>query len=217
MLALEERRERLQKDLTNVMGLISSLKDSFFQEVVPRASAVLSRATLAPSARNRRGRRRTPRGALKEQIMTALEQAGAAGVYVKDLAADLATKPVNIHSWFHSTTKRNPAIKKISGGHYRLVQKGSPAKGARTIGRRSSSTPRSTTGLQKNGAQGPRGALSAKILRQLESAGKEGVTVRAIAQRIGAKKKNIYIWFATTGKKNRAIKKVGPATYRLVR
>ncbi|HEX5177405.1 MAG TPA: hypothetical protein VFV83_10270 [Chthoniobacteraceae bacterium] len=159
--------------------------------------------------------------------MTALERAGAAGVYVKDLATELAIKPVNIHSWFHSTTKRNPAIRKISGGHYRLVTKGgSAAKTARTtVGRKNarvtstSSTNNRNVGRRKKGgaSQGPRGALSAKILRQLESAGKNGITVRAIAERIGAKNKNIYIWFATTGKKNSAIKKVGPATYRLAR
>jgi len=219
MLALEERRERLQKDLGNVVDLISSLKDSFFRDVVPRASAAISRATMPSPARGRR-RGRTPRGALKEQIMNALERAGAAGVYVKDLADELATKPVNIHSWFHSTTKRNPAIKKISGGHYRLASKGSKrstAKTSRASAARKSSGAKSTHRRKKGGAQGPRGALSAKIIRQLESAGKGGITVRTIAERIGAKNKNIYIWFATTGKKNSAIKKVGPATYRMTR
>jgi hypothetical protein len=231
MLALEERRQRLQTDLANVMGLLSSLKDSFFEDVVPRASAVISRATTPPPSRPSQRRRRTPRGALKEQIMTALERAGAAGVYVKDLATELAIKPVNIHSWFHSTTKRNPAIRKISGGHYRLVSKGgsAPKTSRASSGRKKTPVTSSISSGNNNNnkkidrrkkggtSQGPRGALSAKILRQLESAGKNGVTVRAIAERIGAKNKNIYIWFATTGKKNSAIKKVGPATYRLAR
>jgi uncharacterized protein YjcR len=52
--------------------------------------------------------------------MAALTAAGAAGVQVKELAEAIGTKAVNIHSWFHSTIKRNPEIKKISGGHYRL-------------------------------------------------------------------------------------------------
>ena len=217
MLALEERRERLQKDLANVMDLMSSLKDSFFHDVVPRATAAVSRVTSPPPPRGRR-RGRTPRGALKGRIMAALEEAGAAGVYVKDLAAELATKPVNIHSWFHSTSKRNPSIKKISGGHYRLAGRGSAGKAPRRQVAGKSSPAKSAT-RRKRGAtpQGRRGELSAQIIGQLESAGKGGVNVRTIAEKIGAKNKNIYIWFATTGKKNRAIKKIGPATYRIVR
>ena len=216
MLALEERRERLQKDLANVVDLMSSLKDSFFHDVVPRAAAAVSRVTNPPPTRGRRGGR-TPRGALKERIMEALEEAGAAGVYVKDLAAELATKPVNIHSWFHSTSKRNPSIKKISGGHYRLARTGGGRRAARRPAARTSSPAKSVTRRKRGATQGRRGELSAQIIGQLESAGKGGVNVRTIAEKIGAKNKNIYIWFATTGKKNRAIKKVGPATYRLVR
>lgn len=148
--------------------------------------------------------------------MAALEKAGAAGIYVKDLAAELATKPVNIHSWFHSTSKRNPAIKKIAGGHYRLAKSASTKASLGTKGRKSAGT-KSATRSRRVGSQSRRGELSAQIIGQLQSAGKDGVTVRTIAEKIGAKNKNIYIWFATTGKKNRAIKKVGPATYRLVR
>jgi hypothetical protein len=39
--------------------------------------------------------------------MTALEAAGSAGIKVKELSEAIGTKAVNIHSWFHSTVKRN--------------------------------------------------------------------------------------------------------------
>ena len=48
----------------------------------------------------------------------------------------------------------------------------------------------------------------------MKAAGKEGIRVRQLADELGVKHKNLFIWFATTGKKNRAIKKVGEAHYR---
>jgi hypothetical protein len=53
------------------------------------------------------------------------------------------------------------------------------------------------------------------VLSELEKAGAKGASVRDIASRIGANYRNIYIWFATTGKKNPKIKKIAPAQYRL--
>ena len=145
--------------------------------------------------------------------MAALESAGNAGVRVKDLAAALGTKAVNVHSWFHSTIKRNPAIKKLSGGHYRLEGGAGASPASTPGGTASSSSSRPKTG-RKLGPQ-PRGALSARIHAELQRAGENGITVKNLASKLGANHKNIYIWFATTGKKNRNIKKVAPATYRL--
>ena len=67
---------------------------------------------------------------------------------------------------------------------------------------------RSTRPLSK------RGELASRIVDAMKSAGKEGIKVRALADKMGVKHKNLFIWFATTGKKNRAIKKVGEAHYR---
>jgi hypothetical protein len=60
-----------------------------------------------------------------------------------------------------------------------------------------------------------RGQLSATIMEALKAAGSNGITVTALADKLGAKYKNIYIWFATTGKKKPDVKKIAPATYRL--
>ena len=60
-----------------------------------------------------------------------------------------------------------------------------------------------------------RGQLSANILSELKSAGSKGVTVADLASKLGADYKNIYVWFATTGKNRPGVKKIAPATYKL--
>ncbi len=60
-----------------------------------------------------------------------------------------------------------------------------------------------------------RGELKDLVLAQLGKAGKEGITIKDLAEATGAKYKNLYIWFVTTGKRIGGIEKVGPAKYRL--
>ena len=55
---------------------------------------------------------------------------------------------------------------------------------------------------------------SEKILDYLKSAGSGGLKIRELAGKLGANYKNIYVWFATTGKKH-GVKRIAPATYRL--
>jgi hypothetical protein len=237
MLTLEEQRSRLQTELDSLVVRISELKDGLFdqssgsQESSPQSNGK-SKATAKPV---RKSGGRAPRGALKEQIMTALQAAGAAGVQVKELAEAIGTKAVNIHSWFHSTIKRNPEIKKISGGHYRLhgggtsqssQQKSSNADQA-SAGRKSAKSSRTeaptakagsgSNSAKKSKAQGApkRGQLSSSILEELKASGKQGITLQELSDKIGAKYKNLSIWFSTTGKKNPSVQKVGPARYRL--
>ena len=67
-------------------------------------------------------------------------------------------------------------------------------------------------GRKRKGAK--RGQLSAGILSALQAAGSKGITVGDLATQLGANYKNIYVWFATTGKKH-PLKKLAPATYSL--
>ena len=213
MLALEEKRTDLQGQLDAINQRMSALKDS----IVTGSPVNAARPGIASPKGKTRGRppgsknlvQDAPRGTHRETIMAALEAAGAAGVRVKELAAAMKTKPVNIHSWFHSNLKRIPSITKITGGHYRLVTganvsapapKAAPAPAAAKAG--------------KPGKGGKRGALSAKILDHLKAAGSSGIRIADLAAQLGAKYKNVYIWFATTGKKH-GIKRIAPATYRL--
>jgi hypothetical protein len=113
---------------------------------------------------------------------------------------------VNIHSWFHSALKRDKSITKLSSGHYRLTASSTVAK-----------TPPTTTVVKpaKRARRGTkRGQLTADILGGLRAAGSKGITVADLAAKLGANYKNIYIWFATTGKKH-PVTKLAPATYKL--
>lgn len=198
MLNLEEKRSKLQEEISAIEQQMAALQRAVFSGA-PAPAPVRGR----PAASGKRARR----GALKQKIEAALEAAGSGGVRVKELAEALGTKPVNIHAWFHSNMKTNPRIIKISGGHYRIGNGGRAAsapaqapKPAKAAGRRKGSK---------------RGQLSGRILGLLKEAGDKGASVSDLAAKLGLKYRNTYVWFATTGKKNPAIKKVGPATYRL--
>lgn len=208
MLVLEEKRVALQGELDSIAQQLSALKDRLLDE----SGDVATSATKATRVPRKTVGKRQKRGLLKDKIMAALDAAGSAGVKVKDLAAAFGTKPVNIHSWFHSALKRDSAINKITGGHYRLDGKGASvaAKPVKKPAKAAVAAPKS---------KGPRGAkrgqLTAQILTALKDAGNGGTTVADLATKLGAKYKNIYIWFATTGKKNPSVKKLGPAKYKM--
>ena len=210
MLALAEQRARLEQQLSDVQERMDSLHEGLF--VGGKANSAAAAVPPQPKGQKVTRPRKARRGALKEAIMNALASAGESGIKVKELATALGTKAVNIHSWFHSTTKRNPAIKKISGGHYRLVGNGSSSGNADA--EKSTAQTKSPTGKRGRARGQKRGELSARIVEALQQAGDGGINVKDLAGRLGAKYKNIYIWFATTGKKNAHIKKVGPATYK---
>ena len=215
MLSLEERRAGLQKDIDAIEQRMSALKDAIFSgsaaTAAPSPSVSASRKTTQRASNGRQ-----PRGLLKDKIMTALQAAGSEGVRVKDLAEALNTKAVNVHSWFHSNIKRDSSIKKISGGHYRLAGSSrSSDESAPAAAKPSAGRPKKADG--RGGSRtGKRGQLSAKILDALKSAGSNGISVGDLSTKLGLKYKNVYIWFATTGKKNSQVKKVAPATYALV-
>src|SRR4051794_23432285 len=236
LVSLEERRVSMQEELETITRKMSSLRDSLFDEgasVLTKLSpartsapAPAAKAPKAPRGRSTaRPAKRAQRGELKEQVIGALNAAGTAGVRVTELAKALGMKPVNIHSWFHSSIKRYPQIKKLKGGHYRLEGKlngtssakseaAAPSKPA--VAKSSPARKSSGAGRKAGGANSRRGALSEKVLGELRKAGAKGISVRDLANRIGANYRNIYIWFATTGKKNASVKKIAPAQYRLV-
>ena len=68
-------------------------------------------------------KKRAARGSVGAKILKALETAGDAGVKVADLAKNLKVKGTNLHVWFATTGKKNPAIKKAGKGHYKLSGK----------------------------------------------------------------------------------------------
>ena len=58
-----------------------------------------------------------------------------------------------------------------------------------------------------------RGKLKQGIGGALSSAGEKGLTVKELAERLGAKPSSVSVWFYTTGKKIKGIKKVGVARF----
>jgi hypothetical protein len=207
MLTLEQRRLDLQTELDSLVQQVEVLKKGLFDG---GSSPVKDRVASSGPVRTRKAKR-GQRGLLKQKITAALESAGALGVKVKDLAAALDTKPVNIHSWFHSALKRDKSITKITGGHYRLSTSGATAKGAAAA---APVKAKPAKVARKAGKGAKRGQLTADILGALKAAGSKGITVADLASKLGANYKNIYIWFATTGKKH-PVKKLAPATYSL--
>jgi hypothetical protein len=232
LLNLEERRVAVQQELETITERMSSLRDSLFDEgaAVTRPSTSKSQTeTSSEREPKKRGgaAKRGKRGALKEQILGALSSAGSSGVRVQELSKALGVKPVNIHSWFHSSIKRYPQIKKLQGGHYRLEgqiagqnggaqeQSSSRSAASQPTERQAHSSSRKEGKAKGSKSSSRRGALSEQVLAELGKAGSKGISVRELATNIGANYRNIYIWFATTGKKNGKIKKIAPAQYKL--
>jgi hypothetical protein len=60
---------------------------------------------------------------------------------------------------------------------------------------------------------GGRGAMKAAIIELLTAAGTAGLSVQEIAARLKAKPGNIHVWFSSTGRTVKEIKKLGPGKY----
>ena len=58
-----------------------------------------------------------------------------------------------------------------------------------------------------------RAALKDGLLKTLQAAGKEGLSVKELATSLKAKPASVSVWFYTTGKKIKGIKKVGKARF----
>jgi hypothetical protein len=55
--------------------------------------------------------------------------------------------------------------------------------------------------------------LKEALLKKLAAAGKAGLTVKEVAASLNAKPTSVSVWFYTTGKKIKGIKKVGTAKF----
>ena len=63
-------------------------------------------------------------------------------------------------------------------------------------------------------AKGAKPAVTKEgIIELLKSAGKDGITVKDVALKLGVKTQRVFVWFSGTGKKVKQIKKTAPAKY----
>lgn len=58
-----------------------------------------------------------------------------------------------------------------------------------------------------------RAKLKDRILKALQAVGKSGMSVKELAADLKANPRSVSVWFYTTGKKIKDLKKIGPARY----
>ena len=210
-MSIEKERAALQGRLDQLLARLEHIKRALFSSlsgvtvpIAAKAAAVTRKA--APAAPKGRARR----GELRQRILDALAVAGKAGMRVRDLAATIGAKPEALHSWFQFARKRIRAIRKAGKGRYRLagaVPEAAPAP------KRAQKTKPAPAARKSKGNQ--RGQLTNAIHAELKAAGKAGAHVGDMAKKLGINPRNLFVWFATTGKKFKAVKKHGPGHYRL--
>lgn len=240
-ITLEEKRASLQAQLDQVLAQLSDLKERLFDAAGSGASAAVTPLVAAPKAsRATLSGKRARRGELKSKLLSILSAAGSSGISVKEITASIGAKPTSVHSWLQAARKQYP-IKRVSQGRYRLegnVSLDAPAKGrpGRKPGRKPGRPPGSgkagrppgrppgsgkvgrppgRPGKKSTRPLSKRGELMSKIMGELQAAGAAGVKIPELADKLGVNRKNLFIWFATTGRRNPAIKKIGESHYRL--
>jgi hypothetical protein len=99
--------------------------------------------------------------------------------------------------------------------HMASIISGKPVRAAKGKSARSAAKGKTAKTAKKTTKRGSRVNLGTKVLSALEAAGDAGVKVADLAEKLRIKGTNLHVWFGTTGKKNKAIKKVGKGHYRL--
>ena len=69
------------------------------------------------------------------------------------------------------------------------------------------------TAKTKSGKKGRRGALKEAILNALKEAGPAGLGAKDLSTKLGVKNQNIHVWFSTTGKTVKGLKKTKAGTW----
>ena len=110
--------------------------------------------------------------------------------------------------------KRSPAVR----AKMAASQKARWAKPNATTSAGSAAKPVETftpTPIRKigKGVRSERGAVKEAIIGIIKGAGKAGVTVKDVAETLGVKYANASVWFGSTGKKIKEIKRVARGTY----
>ena len=99
--------------------------------------------------------------------------------------------------------------------HIASIVSGKPVRATKGKAGRPAAKGKTSKTAKKTTKRGSRGNLGTKVLSALEAAGDAGVKVADLAEKLRVKGTNLHVWFGTTGKKNKAIKKVGKGHYRL--
>lgn len=204
--ALQSKIDRLQMRLENINASLFSTSGT---TSAPTAMKVrTSGAVSRPASSGKKPR--AARGELKQRIFEALAAAGEAGIRVRDLAKSIGATPSALHSWFQFARKSIKAIRKAGTGRYRLV--GSVPQQPAPEGPKAKASAKPAKGARQSAGK-QRGHLSTAVQDALKAAGKDGVSVGDLARTLAVNPRNLFVWFATTGKKNKTIRKVSPGHY----
>ena len=111
--------------------------------------------------------------------------------------------------------KKEELVKEIERieSHMASIISGKPVR--TTKGKPGRPAAKASKTAKKTTKRASRGNLGTKVLSALEAAGDAGVKVADLAEKLRVKGTNLHVWFGTTGKKNKGIKKVGKGHYRL--
>jgi hypothetical protein len=103
----------------------------------------------------------------------------------------------------------SPRRRKMSAAARARISARMKARWAKRKGKRRIT--RAATGKAKG--RSPGSPLKDRIVQVLKAAGKPGTTIKDLAAKLGKSYGNISVWFHTTGKGMKEIKKVGPGKF----
>jgi hypothetical protein len=111
---LLKQRELLLSKLDNVNRHLQRLENG--QAHIPFVQDSGNNSAISP----KRGKQRRK---LQPSILKALNAAGAKGLSVKELAAQIKTSPASLSVWLYTTGKKTPGVKKIAPGTFAYISK----------------------------------------------------------------------------------------------
>jgi hypothetical protein len=193
IIAMEKRRIALQMEIDLLISRINELQKAAYADL-----------PVSSSKRNGEegGRLSVRRGGLKAAILSLLNSSGAEGITVNDIAAATGSRAANIFAWFQSTGKKIEQVVKVGKARYAVTSPVDFQPPLPKVNRK-----------KGRGIRNSRGGLTQQIVRALEAAGAEGLTLVEIAAAAGSKPRNVSVWVSTTGKQFPQIVKVGKGRY----
>jgi transposase-like protein len=210
---LVEQKETLQAQVAQI--------DAQLNKFGTGEPAVQAKATPAPKPIRPAKAKRAARGAVKAAIVELLKGAGASGITVRDISAKLGVNYNRVFTWFYTTGSQIKEIKKVAPGQYTWVT--APVVAAKPVAKVASKPAAKPAPVAKPATLAKPSAQKAPakqpavtkegVVGLIKSSGKAGITVKAIAGKLGVDPQAIFRWFNATGKKVEEIKKVAPATY----
>ncbi len=122
ILKLLQRKEEL---ITQIAAIDRELQGGTTTAATSSADAPVAKKRLGrppgsgrkPKAKAAGGGGGSPRrGAVRDAIVGLLEAAGSGGISVKEIAAKLGKPVGHVHTWFSTTGKTIPSIRRLGGG-----------------------------------------------------------------------------------------------------